>query len=319
MRTSAGMTKAYAASRDGVVTVAQLRAAGVSVRCAERAVARGEWQRPARATYVTHAGELEPMELARVAAAYAGQPCLVTGLVALHLLGLRWLPPLTEAHALVPHQVRRPSSGMVQVTRTTGFEVLASWRAGGVAMAWPERAVVDASRACRSLREVRGIVLGAVADGCASAEGLREVLDAGRRNGSGVTRRVIGDAVRGCASPPEAELVDALVGSGRPFLVNPEVWLEGRLLGRPDVWMVGTAVGGEVDSVERHGSAMGVTATYDRHERFATAGLELVHLSVARIRGDAGEAAAHLLRRSREAARPVPAGLVVRPLGPVLS
>jgi hypothetical protein len=165
------------------------------------------------------------------------------------------------------------------------------------------------------------VVLGAVADNWADVSDLRQILDSTQRNGSGLGRRALLDAERGCASPPEAELVDALVGCGQPFYVNPQLLLEGRLLGSPDVWLPGLGLGGEVESQERHGSDEDTETTYDRHERMAAPGIELIHLSVRRIRRDVGEAAAHLLARAQRRARlphREPAGLVVVPRGPLL-
>lgn len=141
------------------------------------------------------------------------------------------------------------------------------------------------------------MVLGAVADRWSGVDDLRRVLDSTPR-GSALCRRALQDGERGCASPPQAELVDALVGCGHPFYVNPELRLDGRLLGCPDVWLLGSCVGGEVESEERHGAGADTESTYDRHERMAAVGVELVHLSVRRIRRDAGEAAQHLLGRS---------------------
>jgi hypothetical protein len=159
-------------------------------------------------------------------------------------------------------------------------------------------------------------VLGAVTRRVATPDELRRSLDAGQRNGSGLTRRAIGDAERGCASPPEAELVDGLIGKGVPFYVNPELWLGDVRLGCPDVWLVRRNVGGEVESVEWHGDDERTESTYDRHERITAPGLELVHLSVRRIRADVAEAVAHLLSRP---ALPTPMGLRVVPKGPLLS
>ena len=301
---------------DGAVCATELRAAGVTLDVADREVRAGRWQRVARGVYVLHDRPLGPADLARAGHAYARAPCVVTGLVAVHLLGLRWLPVAERVHVLVDDLLRRPSSGLVDVRRAAVLSEVPSWSRSGVRVAAPERAVVDAALACRQLRDVRGVVLGAVEDRWASFADLAVMLAQRRRNGSALVRRALVDAERGCASPPEAELVDALVGCRRPFLVNPDVWRDGRYLGRPDVWLLGTDVGGEVDSVERHGSAEDTESTYDRHERFQTAGLQLVHLSVRRIRGDPGDAAAHLLARG--VGRVAPSGLVVRPRGPVL-
>jgi hypothetical protein len=300
-----------------VATIADLHADGISRDAAERRVRAGHWQRPARGIYVKHNQRLEPVDLGHVATAYGGDEVVISGLVVLHELGLRWLPELHVVDGLVPDRVRRPGSDRVRLHRTTSYGELTTWTKAGLRWADTERAVVDAGRRVAALRDVRGIVLGAVADGHATVDGLRRIVDAGQRNGSADVRRAVLDAERGCASPPEAELVDALIGCREPFLVNPQVWHRGQLLGCPDIWLVNRAVGGEVESVERHGSAADVESTYDRHERFADAKVELVHVPVRRIRADVQAAARHLLGRAREVTRG-PAELVVVPRGPVL-
>jgi hypothetical protein len=60
-----------------------------------------------------------------------------------------------------------------------------------------------------------------------------------------------------------------------------------------------------------------VENTYDRHDRITAPGLQLVHLSVGRIRRDAPAAARDLLARVRTGPPPPP-GLVVVPRGPLL-
>lgn len=310
---------AAAVGGGGVVTRAALRAAGISPRLAEREAAAGRWMRGATGIYVPHPPPALRADLVQVARAHVGGRFLVSGLLPLAELRLRWLPPVAGIHVLVPDDVRETSGGLVRVSRTGCIGELETWTRLGAHMVDPERAVVDAARYAGSLREARGIVLGAVADRWASVDGLREQLSRCRRNGSGYARRAVLDAERGCASPPEAELVDALLGRGVPFLVNPEVRVDGVLVGFPDVWIVGTAVTGEVESVERHGELDDRTATYDRHETFTAVGLEPVHLSVRRIRRPGSDAAAYLLARAAGCAKPVPAGLTVTPRGPLLS
>jgi hypothetical protein len=112
-------------------------------------------------------------------------------------------------------------------------------------------------------------------------------------------------------------LVDALIGSREPFLVNPELWCGDVLLGSPDIWLVDKRVGGEVESAERHEGEDGWESTYDRHERFAAARAELIHLSVRRIRRDVGASARHLLDRAADLP-PAPADIRVVPRGPLL-
>lgn len=318
---SPGIERALALAVSDVITSSQLRAAGLSTRIAERQVRAGRWQRPAREVYVPHARALTGLELGHVAAALVGTPVVVSGLVVLRELGLRWLPASDQVLALVDADVHTPSSRRVRLRRTAHLDALDTWRCDGLDMAPADRAVVDAARGLDSLRDVRGVVLGAVADNWANAAELRRILDGTQRNGSALCRRALLDADRGCASPPEAELVDGLVGCGRPFYVNPQIFLDGTLLGSPDVWLVGLGLGGEVESRERHGSDDDTETTYDRHERMTARGIELVHLSVRRIRRDVREAAGHLLTRADERShllRPEPPGLLVVPNGPLL-
>jgi hypothetical protein len=305
-------------SSHAIVTAAELRAAGLDPRIAERQARRGRWQRPTRGVYVTHDRALSGADLARVARRVGGPASVVSGAVVLRELGLRWVPTTDQVVALVPPQVRTRSNGRVVLRRTQDVGSLQTWQRFGLPLAPVARAVVDAAREAPDLRDARGVVLGCVADRWADVPSLTEVLGTTQRNGSGFCRRALLDAERGCASPPEAELVDELIGCGVPFYVNPDVLLDGRLVGSPDIWLVGRGLGGEVDSVERHEQDdAAVASTYDRHERFAAHGLELVHLSVRRIRRDVAEAAGHLLARAQHL-RPEPAGLTVRPRGPLL-
>ena len=300
-----------------VVTSSDLRALRVHNGVAERQVRTGDWHRGARGVYVADKGlPLLPRDLVEVARAHVGPEFVVTGLLVLAEFDLPWLPALEAVHVLVPPERRRRGGELVRVTRTSGYDDLLTWSRYDARMADPARAVVDASRALQSLREVRGVVLGAVAARASTPRELSCLLAGGQRNGSALTRRAICDARRGCASPPEAELVDELVGRGIPFYVNPELWLGEVFLGSPDIWLVGRGVGGEVDSQERHGTVDQTENTYDRHERITAPGLELVHLSVRRIRASAAEAASHLLART---AVPEPPSLRVVPRGPLLS
>lgn len=303
--------------RHGLLTPYLLQSVGISRDAAERAVKAGLWQRPVRGHYVPHARDLSAVELARAAAAYVGAPCVVTGLLALTRYRVPWLPEVRGAHVLVADRVRRESAGRYLVQRTPQWDALPTASVSGLRWAAPKRAVIDAARTAGSLREARGLVLGVVGAGLATPAELAAVLATTRRNGSGFARRAVRDAERGCASPPEAELVDALLPLRVPFLVNPEIWVDGVHLGNSDVWILGTAVGGEVESRQWHEGAEAEESTYDRHERFLAAGLDLVHLGVRRMRRDLPAAARYLVQRA-QAGPPLPPGLVVVPRGPLL-
>ena len=78
-----------------VVTAEALDKAGLCTRWASRQARRGHWQSPARRTYVVHARPLSDLTFGHAAAAHAGPEAVITGLIPLRILGLRWLPALT--------------------------------------------------------------------------------------------------------------------------------------------------------------------------------------------------------------------------------
>jgi hypothetical protein len=130
----------------GVLTRSQLLRAGCSPRMADRQVRAGRWQRPARGVYVPHNRELTGLDLGHVAAARAGSRVVVSGLVVLRELGLRWLPPSDHVLALVDPAIRTPSSGRVTLRRTKELDALSTWRRDDLDLAPVTRAVVDAAR-----------------------------------------------------------------------------------------------------------------------------------------------------------------------------
>lgn len=307
----------------GVHPLTDLLARGLTRSAVDREVALARWQRPARAVLVSHPDPLTDDERVAVGRAHAGQESVVTGGVVLRHLGLRWVPASGTVRMLVPADQHTRSSGIVAVRRTDDLDEMDTWTRWGGRVAHPERAVYDEALGTPSLRDVRGLVLGAVSDDWATPEGLLSLVTAGQRNGSALVRRAALDAARGCASPPEAELVDGLVGRGLPFLVNPALLLDGVLVGYPDIYAVGLGLCGEVQSTERHGAEADEESTYDRAERFGGHGLGMSHLSVRLIRADLHDAVGRFLAAARRRLElpprlREPPGLEVRPRGPVL-
>lgn len=314
----------------GVVSAYELRTARLDMSVAARLIANGTWTQLWRGMYLTSSHPTSPLVRAHAAVKHAqlrhgdAGPAprpVVTGLAGARALGLRWLPPSDRVQVLVGPEVRRQSTAEVLVRRAADVASIPSWSWGGVAVADPARLVVDGARECTSLRDVRGLVLGAVADGHAAPDDLLALLDAGAVAGTRWTRRAVRDAQRGAVSPPEAELVDELMGCGRPFYVNPEVRVAGRFLGSPDVYLVGTGVGGEMDSRERHGETEALDATLARHEHAGRWGVTLVHVTPTRFRADPAAFRTRLLeavtdRRRRGLGEPP--GLQVLPRGPLL-
>lgn len=289
---------------------------------AGRRARSGSWQRIACGIYLPHNDAPTDRELAAAALEYAGPRALLTGFIAARAMQLRWVPPTGGAQVLVPADVRRRPQPLVTVRRTAQFDRLRPWAWCGLPTAPPARVVLDAALAASSLRDTRGIVLGAVADRRVTTSELRELLAQEPRNGTAAVRRSLRDAEVGAASPPEAECVDALHGCGVPFLVNPEVWVGERLVGVPDGWFVGLGAGWEMDSRERHAAEDTFDATLARHDAFGGYGLALAHLTPTRLRRDPPAAADAVLSvaRARLLLPPdfrEPPGLRVVPRGPL--
>lgn len=315
----------------GVVTAAELTAAGVDLSVVARILRRGSWTRLWRGCYLTAAHPAGPLVRAHAAVKHAAQepgrrgpaPApVVSGLAGAAFLGLRWVPEHQRVQVLVGPHVQRPSNADVLVRRTHDLAHVVTWTLGGVRIADPARLVVDGARECPSLRDVRGLVLGALADDLATPDALLALLDGGAVARTAWTRRAVLDAQRGAASPPEAEMVDGMLGCGHPFFVNAELRLHDRFLACPDVYLLGTGVGGEMDSKERHEQEDLLDDTLARHARADAHGLTLVHVTPGRYRADPAAFHARLQaavvdRRRRGLHEPV--GLTVHPRGPLLS
>lgn len=309
--------------RQIAVTRAELVAAGRWRGAGDRLVAHGEWVRAAPSTYLTGRDDL----VARVQAAleHAGQDAVLTGWVGCLALGLPDVPQGGAVPVLVPAKRRRVSTPHVRVLPTARPP---AWWTGPdleVRVAAPARCVVDAVRALSALSDVRALVLGAVGSAHVSTEDLQRELEGGARGGRALTQRALRDAAAGAASAPEAELADDLCDAARrgllpSFLLNPELRLGGRLVGRPDGWLLGCGVGWEVDSWRHHSAEETFDATLARHDRFAGHGLTLLHVTPRRLRA-LGAGYVPVLAdavRARRRLGPEPAGLVVVPRGPVL-
>ena len=316
MRASEVVRRAERLSRDsyGVVTAGDLRLAGVDRKVVERLVRNGRWTRLWRGTYLVDGHQPGPLVMAHAAVKHAAPASgtdlplpVVTGLAGARAVRMRWVPSGARVQVLVSKDVRRLSNEHVLVRRAHDLAEVPTWQWGGLAVAEPARLVVDGARECRTLRDVRGLVLGAVADRLTSAAQVLEVLQQGAVGGTAWCRRAARDAADGAASPPEAELADDLRGCGHPFYLNPDVHVQGRFVGRFDVYLVGTGVGGEVDSRERHEEADLLDQTLLRHQRAHAFGISLLHVTPTRFRADPAAFTAGLLaevaqRRRRDGA-----------------
>jgi hypothetical protein len=311
-----------AVARDHIVLARDLRALGATSADVARQRARGELTRQATGIYLTRGAPSGDLQQAKVARAHAGPDAVITGTLGARLLGLRWIPETGKAHTLVPPERRRATTeAWVLVRRCSWIHTLSTVDVDGVRVAPVPQLVVDATRELRNLRDARGVILGAVADGRCSVEEVRTILGRSAVGGTALARQACRDAERGAVSPPEAEAADLLIGRGVPFYVNCEVYLDGVLLGVADIWLVGQGVGGEVDSRAYHADEDVLDATLLRDKRFSGAGLVLHHITPTRLRDDPEGFVRGLLASADDRSRRgivEPPGLTLRPRGPLL-
>jgi hypothetical protein len=285
-----------------LVTRTALTGAGIDLDVALRAAAPGHWRDVLPGAWLRGERDVTRDHLQQAALALLGPTAMLTGPDACAEYG-RDVPPDDRVNVLVPHAVQRDRGSGVRLIRTTRRPQ--SYVMRGRRWATPARAVLDASLG-RDLREVRALVTAAVADVWVCPEELGRLLETGPRRGSAALRRALADAEAGARSAPEAEAADLLSGAVRSgrlprFLLNPDLFVAGELLLSPDLWLVGTGVGGELDSSRHHGSQSALDATLARHARAERAGVALVHRSPQRV-----------------ADTPEPPRLVVVPRGPLL-
>lgn len=272
--------------QDGLLTRAQAVALGISDDAlAHRVGPGGRWQRVLPRVYATFSGQLTEAQRWTAALLYAGPDAMLGGVTALALLNLRYAPVSAYVHLLLPHQVRRRSSGFVVVRRT--HQSLVSWSARGWPVCPVEVAVVDAARRMRSLRDVRALVCEAVQRRRTTAVALAAAVAAGGSAGSALVRRAVDDVFAGCWSAPECEARDLF---GRSRVLPTAQWnvtlrdAGGRFLGVVDCWFADVGLAVEVDSREHHLWGTSFEETMARHNRLEAAGVAVLHISPQRLR-----------------------------------
>ena len=315
-------TAARAALLPPLLTRADLAAAGLDTDVALRAVRSGKWSVVLPGAWTRRGGEVTRRERQEAALALLGDGAALTGPDACAAHGMRDVPGGPVA-VLVAHGVRRDLGPDVRIVRTTATVPVMQLR--GLPAVAPVRAVLDACWQ-QPLQHVRALVLAAVADGWVDVSEFEQLVDEGPRRGSAAVRRAVLDAHRGARSAPEAELADVLVAAVRrghlpPFLLNPELLLDGKPVVTPDAYLVGLGVGGEMDCVRHHASARALDSTLLRHDRATRAGIELHHVTPSRFRSDP-QVYVDRLREAvagrRQLTVPEPPGLVVVRHGPLL-
>lgn len=313
---------------DGVVTQAALVAAGYHHTLAHDAAVSGRWKRLLPGIYLTEPGPGTLRQRCHAALLHAGPQGAITGRAGCALRGFATAGDDVEVTVVVPASVTRVRAEFCHLVRARKMPDYQLLRRNGLAdlrVVRLERCLIDAVRRTSDPSEALAVALRVRA--FAGVE-WSEVEAAARRPGPGAGHlasvvRHIADGVR---SPAEADLHDLLLPAGRrgmvpPYLLNPDLFLDGVLIGSPDAWFPGLGLGDEVDSRQWHGSEDALDGTLLRHERFDGHGLHLCHVTPSRLRADSRGHLTTLreqLARRRALAVPEPPGLVVLARGPLL-
>jgi hypothetical protein len=305
----------FAASRRGVITVAQLEGLGVpQVTSYRRCLPGGPWQRLLPGVVLLRTGEPTRRQLAEGAVVYSGDEGVITGLESCRRQGLkRSVRPSEPIHLLLPAHLKTVSCGYVLVERTKRMPVPV-W-SDGLPLAPAVRSVLDECRRIRERPPIRALLAEAVQQlGVEPAE-LSAELETGSRRGTALPRDIIKEISDGARSAAEAAAMTLCRRTGLPEPVwNFELHDErGRYIATPDAWFDEVALAWEIDSYEFHFGQPGYASTLARNNRYAAAGVALVQTLPSRMRTAPEAVADDLVSAYRSAAaRPRPPVILAR-------
>jgi hypothetical protein len=135
-----------------------------------------------------------------------------------------------------------------------------------------------------------------------------------RPRGRTLLRSVLAEVADGIRSAPEGELRTLIMGSGLPVpLFNPDLYLHGEFLARPDAWWPEAGLAAEVDSKEFHLLPGDWEKTMRRHRRMTAAGILVLHISPGQLRTEPRQLVTEIAE-ALTAGRPLP-GITAKPLG----
>jgi hypothetical protein len=254
-----------------------------------RVRAGGPWQALLPGVYLglTGAPNLPQMEMA--ALLYAGPGSLITGPAALLHYGV-WRGTYPDAvDVLVPMERQRGNAAFIRLHRTARLPAqIAS--SGPLRFAPVTRAVADTAWQLSSLRDVRAVVADAVQRGRCTVSQLASELRSGPVRGSAMFRTALAEVSEGIRSTAEGDLRDLIITARLPTpLFNPDLYIGGTFLAKPDAWWPDAGVSGEADSREWHLSPAGWDRTRQRHNRMGAVGIIPLHFSPNQIRREPAE------------------------------
>lgn len=275
-----------AAHQGGVVSVAQLRGAGVTRETIRWRSSR-HWRMVLPGVLCLHTGL--PTEQQRLMAALllAGEGSWLGGMTAAALHGVRGARVAAPIRVLVPAPRRARTVAWVSITSTTLAAEPVVHR-GPLRLSCLPRAVIDAA-AQTDDQPARGIIHDAVQRRLVRLDDLEHWLDLRGRPGSGRLRRLLEEAAAGTWSVPESDLL-ALV---RRSSILPEPWANplvtgpaGEALTSPDLWLDEVAMALMVQSRQFHGEVLDWDGTVESASDLSALRVVVVGITPSALRRD---------------------------------
>jgi hypothetical protein len=145
---------------------------------------------------------------------------------------------------------------------------------------------MDAARQLTDLPEIRELMASAVQHGHLLVGHLARELDkAGPVTGTARLRMALTELADGVRSTAEADLRTLIIQMQLPTpLYNPDLYVAGKFLARPDAWWPDAAVAVEVDSKAWHLSPADYERTQIRHDCMIAEGIRVLHFAPSHLR-----------------------------------
>jgi hypothetical protein len=274
---------------DGVVRVADLRAAGMSNHAlAARCRPSGPWQRILPGIVLLSNSPPTRRQRVRAALLYTGQDAVLTGADAMRAHGLA-PPPRDDVLVLIPSARRQTSRAYLTVERTTRLPPAV--RRAGLPVAPLQRAIVDAARYERDPDRLAALVLAPVEAGACTIADLRVEVNTGNQRGTA--------AVRALLAGREHEVVPVVQGLAKRVLrqapLPPPRWqaelhaADGSVLGVADAWWPDAGLAWSLGTQQHPIPHTPATTT-----ALAELGITVLHTDPAHLRTDADKVIADL-------------------------
>jgi len=277
---------ALIARQSGLITRAQALACGLTEEAIRSRIRiDGRWQVLLPGVYATFTGDATPAHLEVAALLYAGPGSVITGQAAMAAHGIKTLGR-TVVDLLIPATCKRRDHGSVHVLRTWRMPKIV-YNVGEPRYVPPARAVADAARLLRDIRDVRSVLAAGVQWRRVSVAELATELEQGPTSGSARFRAALLEIADGIRSSAEADLRKLIKRSGLPDpLYNPRLFVGEEFIAKPDAWWPEACVAVEVDSREWHLSPADWERTMARHSRMSALGIIVLHYPPRRLRAE---------------------------------